>query len=152
MIGRVLIFGVAVGAVLLRPGAFPEESASTGADAFVSTGTAEQQGFREAVRRLRTPEFERRVIARRRMQQRHYAEVLYEMALGDAPGAMLTTLRSRAQLKLQLPDNTLYVSIPVEQPPAPRSGLPGSTGSPSPPMSIPLPEDRTFPVDPWSRR
>jgi hypothetical protein len=112
--------------------------------------TTDRKSFQEAIRRLTTPELEQRKKNRREFQQRHYAEVLYELTLIDAPGALLASVRSQTQLELQLPSNSLTVTIPVKQPPPPRPGMPGFTGQPSPPMVVPLFEDRRFPADPWS--
>ena len=112
--------------------------------------TTDHRSFQDAIRHLTTPELEQRKKNRREFQQRHYAEVLYELTLIDAPGALLASVRSQTQLELQLPSNSLTVTIPVKQPPPPRLGMPGFTGQPSAPMVVPLFEDRRFPADPWS--
>jgi hypothetical protein len=112
--------------------------------------SADSRGFQHAIQRLSTPALEQRKHNRRTMQQRHYAEVLYELVQMDAPGALLASLRSQTQLELQLPNMPLTMTIPVRQPPPPRPGMPGFTGAPSPPLVVTLHEDRTFPADPWS--
>jgi hypothetical protein len=111
--------------------------------------TTDREGFLRALRSLTTPELEQRKHNRREMQQRHYAEILYEVVQMDPEGALLTSLRSQAQLELRLPNIPLTVAIPVKQPPPPRAGLPGFTGSPAAPYVVALFEDRRFPVDPW---
>ena len=121
----------------------------TPADSAADTA-ADPRSFQEAVKRLSTPELEKRKQKRREYQQRHYAEVLYELVLMDAPGALLASLRSQAQLELQLPNSALYVTIPIVQPPPSQTTLPGFYAPPSPHMQIPLLEDRRFPADPWS--
>ena len=121
-------------------------------DLFNSADSTNQKGFQEALRQLTSPELEMRKKNRREYQQRHYAQVLYELTLIDAPGALLASVRSQTQLELQLPSNSLTVTIPVKQPPPPPPGMPGFTGQPSPPMVITLFEDRRFPSDPWSDR
>ena len=116
------------------------------------TDTAGQRGFRDALLHLTSPELELRKKNRRAYQQRHYAEILYELAMADAPGAILASLRSRMQLELQLPSNTLVMTVPVTRPRPSAKRLPGFTGdAPGPPMQFPLYEDRRFPDDPWSR-
>ena len=112
--------------------------------------TIVNRDFKDAIRSLTSPALEQRKKSRREFQQRHYAEILYELAMMDAPGALLAAVRSRTQLELQLPSTPLTVTIPVNQPPPPPLGLPGFTGQPSPPMVVPLFEDRRFPADPWS--
>ncbi len=127
-----------------------DRRSTIGAGVTPADSAADGDGFREAVRRLSTPELEKRKQNRREYQQRHYAEVLYELAQMDAPGALLASLRSQAQLELQLPNNTLYVTIPIVQPPPSKTTLPGFSALPSAHMQIPLLEDRRFPADPWS--
>lgn len=114
--------------------------------------TSDKKGLQDIIRRLTSPELEQRKKSRREFQQRHYAEILYELAMMDAPGALLASVRSQAQLELQLPGTPLTVTIPIKQPPPPPPGMPGFTGQPSPPMIITLFEDRRFPSDPWSDR
>jgi len=127
-----------------------DRQSTIGAGVAAADTIADHNGFREAVSRLSTPELEERKKTRKEYQQRHYAEVLYELALMDAPGVLLASIRSQAQLELQLPNNTLYVTIPITQPPPSTSRLPGFSAAPSPDMRIPLVEDRRFPADPWS--
>lgn len=114
--------------------------------------TSDKKGLQEIIRRLTSPALEQRKKNRREYQQRHYAEILYEMAMMDVPGALLATARSQTQLELQLPSAPLTVTIPVKQPPPPAPSMPGFTGAPSPPWVIPLFEDRRFPADPWSTK
>jgi hypothetical protein len=121
-------------------------------DLFNSLDTTDQKGFQEALRLFTSPELELRKKNRREFQQRHYAEILYELTLMDAPGALLAAVRSQTQLELQLPSTPLTVTIPIKQPPPPPPGMPGFTGGPSDPWVISLFEDRRFPADPWSNK
>jgi hypothetical protein len=113
--------------------------------------TSDAVSFRRALLSLSTPALEQRNRNRREMQQRHYAEVLYELIQMDAVGSLLASVRSQAQLELQLPQTPLSVTIPIKQPPPPQPGLPGFTGTPSAPYVVTLFEDRQFPVDPWGK-
>jgi len=112
--------------------------------------TSDKKGLQDIIRRLTSPELEHRKKNRSEYQQRHYAAILYELAMMDAPGALLASARSQTQLEVQLPSNTLTVVIPIKQPPPPPPGMPAFTGGPSAPWVIPLFEDRSFPADPWS--
>lgn len=111
---------------------------------------AARSGFQEALHNLTSPELEHRKKTRRLYQQRHYADVLYELVALDAPGALLAAARSRMQLELQLPNRPLTMTVPIAQP-SPRPGTPPSTATPSAPWVITLYENRDFPPDPWSR-
>jgi hypothetical protein len=145
--GRLFILAVAVSMIHFPP--IMEDSSGVQPG---EVDTSDKRGLQDIIRRLTSPELEQRKNIRREYQQRHYAEILYELALMDAPGALLASARSQAQLELQLPSNTLTVVIPIKQPPPPPPGMPGSTGAPSAPWVIPLFEDRSFPADPWSRK
>jgi len=101
--------------------------------------------------RLSSPELEARKARRRWFQQRGYTHVLSEVVRHDGLGAVISYLRLVARLELALPQNRLFLYVPVQQPRRTRPGLPGFTGRPSGPMAVPLREDREFPVDPWQR-
>jgi hypothetical protein len=79
-----------------------------------------------------TPEFYRRLKARREFQRTGYLNVLHDVAAFDALGALLSFIRVRLQLEYSLPHNTISF----------RTG----TGA-----LWPLPEDWIFPADPWTQ-
>ena len=111
-----------------------------------------QAVMREQLSRLSSAELEARKARRRWFQQRGYTNVLYEVVRRDGLGAIIAYMRMIARLELALPQDRLFLYVPVRQPESPEiPGLPGFTGSPSGPMAVPLEEPREFPVDPWKR-
>lgn len=108
------------------------------------------EAFRHAVRRMSSPELEARKVHRLALQRRGYAAILHEVLRRDPIAALFTTVRTKAQLDIHLPQNTLYVFVPVN---APERTSKFQVFSPpaSGPMMIPLFEDRSFPEDPWRK-
>jgi hypothetical protein len=100
---------------------------------------------------LTSPEFERRKMVRREFQRRGYAGMLSRVLDHDGLGALLCCTRITAQIEYYLPHNTLYVTVPIVAPPQKETRIPGFYSFSSPPMAIPLIEDRSFPADPWKR-
>ncbi len=130
------------------PSLIHDSGVANGQSDVVLDSTA-RSGFQEALHNLTSPELEHRKKTRRLYQQRHYADILYELVALDAPGALLAAARSRMQLELQLPNRPLTMTVPIAQP-SPRPGTPPSTATPSEPWVITLYENRAFPTDPWS--
>ena len=108
--------------------------------------------FRASLGRLTTPELEQRIATRRRMQREGYSDVLLHSVRNDGLWGVISSLRSTFQLEYSLPREPLIIFIPIRQPERRNDHLPGFTGAPSPPMAVPLLEDRTFPRDPWSKK
>lgn len=105
--------------------------------------------FRTAVASLSTPELKRRNAMRRMLQRQTYTEILEQSLRDDGLGALLAYLKGMLQLEFSLPRNTLYYYVPMADP-AYRDTLPGTFfRASSGPFVIPLPEDRSFPEDPW---
>ena len=122
-----------------------------GPGAYEGPSDSAAAAFRAAVRRLTSREFEQRNLRRRELQRRGYAAILHELLRRNGLGAFLTMVKTKAQLDLHLPQNTLTVTLPVH---GPRSGDPRlQIFSPPvrPPMAFPLVEDRRFPEDPWKK-
>jgi hypothetical protein len=78
-----------------------------------------------------TPEFRERKKIRREFQRAGYANMLHDILSLDGLGALLSFIRTRLQIEYSLPHNTIYF-------PDVRGNL------------WPLPEDWTFPADPWA--
>jgi hypothetical protein len=99
---------------------------------------------------LTSPELEARKYRRRQLQQQGYAEVLQALLEGDGVSALMSWLRTTLQLEYSLPHRPLYVYV---RPPETRrdTSLAGRMMSSSGGyIQIPLREDRSFPVDPWT--
>jgi hypothetical protein len=107
--------------------------------------------MRSELSRLSSDELEARKARRRWFQQRGYANVLYDAVRRDGFGALIAYLRMVARLELALPQDRLYLYVPVHHVERKTPGLPGFTGSPSGPVAVPLHEPREFPVDPWQK-
>jgi len=107
--------------------------------------------FRAAMRRMSSPEFERRKVRRLELQRRGYAAILHELLRRRGLGAFLAMVRTKAQLDIHLPQNTLVVTVPVLGPPPGDPRLQIFAPPSSPPMGIPLIEDRRFPENPWRK-
>jgi len=78
-----------------------------------------------------TPEFYERKEARRQLQRAGYTTILHDVLALDPVGALFSFFRTRLQIEYSLPHNTIYFRTVS-------GGL------------IPLPEDWTFPADPWA--
>jgi len=138
-----------------RPPAFTQDSSTlhgeARARALMANSDSAAAAFHAAVRRLTSDEFEQRKARRLELQRRGYAAILHDLLRRNAVGAFLAMVRTKAQLDIHLPQNTLIVKVPVLGPPPgdPRLAIfaPPST----PPMSFPLIEDRRFPENPWRK-
>lgn len=105
-----------------------------------------------AIARLTSPELEARKARRRALQQKGYADILFHVLRRDGLWGLFSYFRLSSQLEYSLPQNTLYIYLPVKTSPTRRdSSVWGFTGAPSGPMAVPLNEDRSFPEDPWRR-
>jgi len=78
-----------------------------------------------------TPELRARKAQRRKFQRAGYANVLHDVLALDAAGALLSFIRCRLQVEYSLPHNTIYFQDTNR-------------------TLWPLPEDWTFPADPWA--
>jgi hypothetical protein len=110
-----------------------------------------REDVRRAIQSISTPELEARKARRRLMQQRGYADILHHVLRRDGLSALISSARLTSQLEYSLPRNTLMLYIPVRRPPVRDSTLPPFYSFSSGPMGVPLPEDRSFPEDPWKR-
>ncbi|MCC6398697.1 MAG: hypothetical protein IT282_16905 [Bacteroidetes bacterium] len=108
------------------------------------------EAFANAVRRLTSRELEARKLHRLTLQRRGYAAILHDVLRRDALGALFATIRTKAQLDIHLPQNTLYAYIPVRTPDH-TSQFQVFSPPASGPMKIPLFEDKSFPEDPWRK-
>ena len=105
--------------------------------------------YKAALSKLTSPQFEERKRVLRGYQQRGYVDVLSHAVELDGLSALLAYARVKSQIAYSIPHHRLYLYIPVIQPPNREPHLPGFTGAPSPPIGIPLPDDWSFPADPW---
>ena len=100
------------------------------------------QKIQEALRR-HPPEAFKKVLAtrqqaRRTLQRRGYAEILYENMHGDPLNALISYFKMKVQMDLSLSQGFLFWIVP----PDPTVNRPG----------IAFEEDKKFPVDPWDER
>jgi hypothetical protein len=96
------------------------------------TSSSIAKHIRENIDQYATPEFRGREELRREFQRAGYANVLHDLLAFDAPGALLSFIRSRLQIEYSLPHNTIYFH-----------DVAGKLWA--------LPEDWTFPADPWAQ-
>ena len=85
---------------------------------------------RENVDLFETNEFRARKTVRRKFQRAGYANTLHDVLAFDAVGALLSFIRTRLQIEYSLPHNTIWFRTDAG-------------------VLMPLPEDWTFPADPW---
>jgi hypothetical protein len=107
------------------------------------------QAARDAVTGIRNVQLEERRATRRLYQQRAYADILRHTRESDGLGALLAYCRAELRLEFFLPRNTIYTYVNISVPER-EDRLPGRLYQHrSGPIAIPLPENRTFPADPW---
>ncbi len=106
---------------------------------------------RAAMAGMTTPELEQRKARRRLLQQNGYTSILSHTVRYDGLWALIEYSRVSLQLEYSLPRNTLFVYVPVRQPPESRREGSHFQTFRSGPMAVPLIEDRSFPEDPWKR-
>lgn len=85
----------------------------------------------EHIDEFATPEFYERKQNRRKFQRAGYTTILRDVLAFDAVGALFSFIRTRLQIEYALPHNTIYFRTVS-------GGI------------MPLPEDWTFPADPWT--
>ena len=129
----------------------PAPQGEAGASALTENSDSAAAAFRAALRRLTSDEFEQRNARRLEFQRRGYAAILHELLRRNAPGAFLAMVRTKAQLDIHLPQNTLMVTVPVVGPPRGDPRFEIFAPSPTAPMAFPLIEDRRFPENPWRK-
>jgi hypothetical protein len=95
------------------------------------TSASLEAHIRANVKAYATPEYRARKTQRREFQRAGYAGVLHDILALDAAGALLSYIRTRLQIEYSLPHNTIYFRD-------------------DPGKSWALPEDWTFPADPWA--
>jgi hypothetical protein len=132
--------------LLVVPSGTPEEGRPRGEDSAIRSFDVQAAVQRELrAGRVSNPEFQRRAALRRKIQQRGYAEVLYELKRDDPFGAVIAAAAVMLRLDFAIPRHSLSVTFPIVQPPRR-----DTVTLRSPPMVVPLVEDRTFPQDPWA--
>lgn len=129
----------------------PAPHAQAAARALMASSDSAAAAFRAALRRLTSDEFEQRNARRLEFQRRGYAAILHELLRRNAAGAFLAMVRTKAQLDIHLPQNTLTVTVPVVGPPPGDPRFEIFAPPPAAPMSFPLIEDRRFPENPWRK-
>ena len=101
-----------------------------------NTDSLEQEYDRMVIRNY-TPLIERRKEERRAIQRRGYAEVAMDAKRWDGLSALISIVKAKLLIEFTLPHNTLWIVAPI----------PGMAMS-----GIPIPEDWTYPADPWKRQ
>lgn len=129
----------------------PAPHAEAEARALMANSDSAAAAFRTALRRLTSDEFEQRNARRLEFQRRGYAAILHELLRRNAAGAFLAMVRTKAQLDIHLPQNTLVVTVPVAGPPPGDPRFEIFAPPPTAPMAFPLIEDRRFPENPWRK-
>ncbi|HSQ75728.1 MAG TPA: hypothetical protein VLT13_09245 [Bacteroidota bacterium] len=139
---------------LNRPAYAQDSSSPQGearARALMAGSDSDAAAFNAAMRRLTSDEFEQRKARRLELQRRGYAAILHDLLRRNGPGAFLAMVRTKAQLDIHLPQNTLMVTVPVLGPPPGDPRLQIFAPPSTPPMAFPLIEDRRFPENPWRK-
>ncbi len=129
----------------------PASHAEAAARALTANSDSAAAAFHAALRRLTSDEFEQRNARRLDFQRRGYAAILHELLRRNAAGAFLAMVRTKAQLDIHLPQNTLMVTVPVLGPPPGDPRFEIFAPPPTAPMAFPLIEDRRFPENPWRK-
>jgi hypothetical protein len=91
------------------------------------------------IAKLTSPQLEQRKRVRAAMQRSCYTHVLSEMLLDDGLSAIISFLKAKLNIEYSLSHRPLSILVRIE-----RSG--GKV------WPITLPDDWTFPVDPWKKR
>jgi len=109
-------------------------------------------GFRSEVRRLTSPQLEKRKAARLELQRRGYVNTLAGVISADGLDALLAFVRSRLQLEFSLPHEPIAMEFPLVGPDDIPRNARGFVSLGQGTFSITLADDWTFPVDPWEKR
>ncbi len=127
-----------------------ERQQDSGTHTITTPSESAAVAYRDALQRMTSRELESRKKERLTLQRRGYAAILHDVLRRDGLGALMAMAKTKAHLDIHLPQNTLILTVPVE---APRrvSKFQIFSAPPSPPLQIPLHEDRTFPADPWHK-
>ena len=121
----------------LRAAAPADEADSLGAE------------YRRRLSLLTSPELEKRMANRRKVQREGYAGVVSGVVRRDGLGALLAYARMRLQLEFSLPNDVLIAYFPLLHDASLQDSLSASTTFGSRLYGVPLIEDRSFPRDPW---
>lgn len=92
--------------------------------------------FNAKISKLTSPVLEERKRTRLAMQRRGYSDVLMNVLSHDAAGAIFSYVRMRLHIEYSISHRPVYLKIPI-------SG--GKT------MDVLLPDDWSFPPDPWKK-
>ena len=96
------------------------------------------KAFNIKISKLTSPALEQRKHIRREMQCKGYANVLMDLVEGDGFSAIISYIRTQLHIEYSISHQALYVSVPIQ----------GGEGKM---WSVPLPDDWSFPIDPWKK-
>ncbi|MBX2992505.1 MAG: hypothetical protein KF749_15235 [Bacteroidetes bacterium] len=96
------------------------------------------QAFNIQISELTSPQLEERKRIRREMQQKGYAIVLTDVLAGDGVNAIISYLKTKLQIEFAISHQPLSLRITIDR----------GEGKV---WDIPLPDDWTFPDDPWKK-
>jgi hypothetical protein len=129
-------------------------AAGSSSSARAQAGSADTSGasFRRQRAAFSTPKLEQRNAARLSLQRRGYVSVLEGVLRDDPVDAILCYIRMRLHLEFSLPHDMLVEYEPIVRPPKRHDGVPDFFTYGDQWFSVPLPEDWTFPEDPWRKQ
>jgi hypothetical protein len=93
--------------------------------------------FSQRLAKISTPAYEQRRRLQREFQQRGYANVLMDVITLDGLSALASYVKTKLQIEYSLLHTTLFAYFSV-----PHTGKQ---------VAIPLPEEWSFPEDPWKK-
>ena len=107
--------------------------------------------YKKASAGLSTPESKRRKQERREVQRHGYTSTLLQVVRQDGISALIAYARMRLQIEYSLDQAPIYYKASAEFPGGPSSALLQSYTFGSEPVYIAIPEDWSFPRDPWKK-
>jgi hypothetical protein len=137
--------------LLLLSAAAPAAGSSSSARAQAGSADTSGASFRRQAAAFSTPKLEQRNAARLFIQRRGYVSVLEGVLRDDPIDAILCYIRMRLHLEFSLPHDVLVEYEPIVRPPKRSDGVPDFFTYGDQWLAVPLPEDWTFPDDPWRK-
>ena len=107
--------------------------------------------YKKASAGLSTPESKRRKQERREVQRHGYTSTLLQVVRQDGISALIAYARMRLQIEYSLDHAPIYYKASVEFPEGPSSALLRSYTLDPGPVYFTIPEDWSFPRDPWKK-
>ncbi len=85
-----------------------------------------------------SPALEQRKSDRKNMQRKGYSNILCDVLMNDGFSALISYIKTKMQIEYSISHRPLSLIVPIER-------GDGKT------WSIPLPDDWSFPIDPWKK-